>query len=355
MAEDYYELLGVDRNATSDEIKKAYRKKAMKFHPDQNPDDEKAEEMFKKVSEAYSTLSDPDEKAYYDRVGSTRGAGGRNRGPSVEDHFRDFFSHNPFGGGMHQQIMIDIKVSTRISFKDSVLGTQTNIKFHRNLVCETCKGQAVEISEETCTECHGKGYHEQIQRSFGNIVIRTNCNSCHGTGKKCKPCKDCSGQGHSKKACTIKVEIPPRIQPLSQIIAKDMGNTAYINGKKHTGCAYIVIDFPRQEGGVMLKNGNLHLTVNVPIDKSLGNDEIIVDILGFKEVKLKLDHQKESGHVYSVQNEDKSGFYFIKVLLDVPKNNISEEDREKLINTFREIYGTSTEKIKPVPTSTTNT
>jgi len=306
MSENYYNLLGVDKSASQEEIKKAYRKKAMKYHPDKNPNNKEAEETFKEIAEAYSTLSDLDEKAYYDRTGTTKGKSDRQGNVNVNEIFRDFFSgqrSNPFGGfNVRQQTYpfanIDIKIATRISFKNAVLGGKAQVKFDRNIACSDCKGRAFTTTEEPCPACKGLGMREQVLQ-FGGMtrVIQSACNACQGSGKASTRCKTCSGQGFSKKVCNITVEIPPSLKPLSRLAVKDMGNEAYINDKKHVGSAYIIIDFPQSQDGVILKNGNLHLVANVSIDKSLADEDVIVDILGFKDVTIKLDHQNKSGHV----------------------------------------------------------
>lgn len=367
MSEDYYKMLGVDRTASQDDIKKAYRKKAMEFHPDRNPNNKKAEETFKKISEAYSVLSDPDDKAYYDRMGTTKKNANGNmhyNGVPLDEMFKDFFGGfggNPFGGFEFRQgnsqpfINVDIKLSLRISFQNAVLGGKANIKFNRQVACDKCKGQGFFITDKTCVECNGKGFIEQNHSTiFGFKRFQTACHSCHNTGKKCNPCKKCSGKGHSSKECNITVQIPPCLNPSSKLSIENMGNETYVNAKKYVGNAYLIIDFPQQQDGVTLKNGNVYLTANIPIDKILADEEVTVDILGFKDIKFKLGHNNESGHVYSIKNEDTQGFYYIKVLFDFPENKISEENREKLINILREVYGQSNKKIKPISTSTTD-
>jgi molecular chaperone DnaJ len=364
MPEDYYNLLGINRNSSQDEIKKAYRKKAMKFHPDRNPDNKEAEEMFKKVSDAYAVLSDPDERAYYDRTGNIKSKN-PHANVDINDIFGDMFGSfggNPFGRspfGFRTQhypfSSLDIKISTRIGFKDAVLGGKAKVKFKRQVACDDCKGNGFHSKQSVCPDCNGRGYIEKVQDTIlGYHKTHWQCNSCHGSGQESETCKACSGKAYFSKECKITVQIPPCLKPMSKLSVKNMGNVAYVNGQKNVGTAYIIVDFPDNQDGITLKNGNLHMTINVPIDKILAEEEILVDMLGLKDVKVKLNHNNESGYTYSIQNPDNDGFYFIKVLFALPENNISEENKEKLIKTLREIYGNSNKKIKPISTGTTD-
>jgi len=355
--EDYYSLLGVDKSASQDEIKKAFRKKAHMYHPDKNQGDKESEEMFKKISDAYSILSDPNEKAYYDRVGHKReGPQHARYNHDQGDMFRDFvnaFHNNHFRQNIY--VNADIKMSTRIGLKDAILGGKVSLDFNRNIACDTCLGNAYVPTGSKCDDCGGKGFHENVNRLLGNMVIRTSCNSCGGSGKKMAKCNKCNGAGFSKKKCKVEVSVPAGIRPRSTLSVKHMGHEVYASGQKIIGNAYLIVDYYPTQDGVTLKNGNLNLTINVPVDQVLSEEEVIIDILGCKEVKLKLDYTKVSGYTYNVQEKDNNSFYFVKVLIDLPKNKISKEDREKLINVFREIYGTSDKKIKPVPISPPNT
>ena len=174
--EDYYSLLGVDKSASKDEIKKAFRKKAHKFHPDKNPDDKEAEEMFKKVSAAYNILSDPQERAYYDQFGVERKAH-RNTSHNYnqDDAFKDLVNEmkrNHFGGSMRQDFYVnaDIKIAARIRLENAIMGGKVSLDFERNIACDSCLGSAYVSTGSKCVSCDGKGFQESFNK-FCSIFL----------------------------------------------------------------------------------------------------------------------------------------------------------------------------------------
>ncbi|MBI1290926.1 molecular chaperone DnaJ [bacterium] len=220
---DYYEVLGVDRNASPDDLKKAYRKLAMKYHPDRNPDNPaEAEEKFKEASEAYEVLSDPDKKARYDQYGhegmkSAFGQGGfswndfHHQG-DVEDIFGDLFSAF-FGGGQRQRRGganrgRDIQIRYRMSLEEAFTGKTEEITYKRAEVCDKCSGSGCKAGTKpsTCQTCRGQGVVRQVR---GFFAMETPCPTCSGTGQFIpNPCDACSGKGLIAKEVTIKLEIP---------------------------------------------------------------------------------------------------------------------------------------------------
>ena len=243
---DYYEVLGVEKNASDAEIKKAYRKLAMKYHPDQNPGDKTAEEKFKEINEAYEVLSDADKKARYDQYGFAGvdpnfnpnagfggfGGGGFSGFGDFSDIFGDFFGGGASSSGRRrgpakgQNVVSEIE----ISFEDAAFGCEREITFSRIETCRTCHGSGAKegTSPQTCTYCHGTGTVTQAQRTpFGVMQSQGPCQKCRGTGKIIhQPCPDCRGSGRIRKRRTIQVTIPAGI---------DNGQTISLRGQGHAG------------------------------------------------------------------------------------------------------------------------
>jgi len=218
---DYYEVLGVNRDASDEEIKKAYRKLAMKHHPDRNPDNPKAEEHFKEAKEAYETLSDGQKRAAYDQYGHAAfeaggmgggnpfGAGAGAAGFDFSDIFGDIFGGARAGGGRSNvQRGADLRYNMEVTLEQAARGTETQIRVPTMAECETCKGSGAKpgTSPTTCTTCKG---HGQVRIQQGPFSIQQTCPRCHGTGKMiASPCKDCSGSGRIKQHKTLSVKIP---------------------------------------------------------------------------------------------------------------------------------------------------
>ncbi len=243
---DYYEVLGVSKNASEDEIKRAYKKLARKYHPDMNPGDKEAEEKFKEVNEANEVLSNPEKKAKYDQFGFAGvdpnygagqggygGAGGFDFG-DLGDIFGSFFGGGFGGGGRRNpnapQRGESIRASLSVDFTEAAFGCEKSITIDRSEQCPTCKGKgcAPGTTPEVCTECHGTGTVTQAQRTpFGMMQSQTVCPKCRGKGQIIhQPCPDCRGAGVVRKRRTIQVNIPAGI---------DNGQTISLRGQGHSG------------------------------------------------------------------------------------------------------------------------
>lgn len=223
---DYYEVLGVGRDATDAQVKSAYRKLALKYHPDRNPGDHKAEEAFKEAAEAYSVLADAQKRGMYDRFGHagvSSGAGAGNVDPTIFADFSDIFAGlgdvfgfgDIFGGGRRRrggpQRGADLRYDLEISFEESATGTETSIQIPREETCETCKGSgaAEGTSAETCAQCRGTG---QLRYQQGFLTVARPCGNCRGTGKTiARPCHTCRGAGRVGRERTLTVKIPAGI------------------------------------------------------------------------------------------------------------------------------------------------
>lgn len=349
---DYYSVLGVDKEADSESIKKAYRKLALEHHPDKNQGNKESEEKFKEISEAYAVLSDEQERAAYDR-GEERSDFSFNPNDIFSSIFGaggSFFG-NTFSSDMFRQstVMVnpDNKMAYRIKIEDVIQGSKIKIEFARLVACEKCKGNGKIRSDnrEKCPICDGKGNKTTRMQ---NMVFSTICGECEGTGRKITRCSECGAKGFKKVNEKVSVDIPRGIGPMSTIRLKGRGNEVYMNGNKVVGDTYVILDYPQQHNGVSLNNGNIYTSVKIPFDVILAEETIKVDILGCKEVEFKLDSSKKSGHIYKVENNGitKDNFAAIKVFVDFPKNKISENDRNRVVNLMREVYGRSSNKFK---------
>src|SRR3954463_10674563 len=263
--DDYYELLGVAKTVTPEELKKAYRKKAVQFHPDKNPGNKEAEEMFKKVSHAYEVLSDPEKRAAYDRYGPAafEGGAGAPRGPGGMgggfhdpfDIFREVFGQQGGGGGGIFEEMFggggarrgggggqdgdDLRYDLEITLEDAARGVEKEISFRKNVTCERCDGSGAEPGSKrvTCPTCRGAG---QIRRSGGIITFTQTCPTCGGAGSKVdKPCTVCRGEGRVPKTTKLHVRIPAGVDTGSRLRSSGNGEAGVSGGQ--AGDLYIVL------------------------------------------------------------------------------------------------------------------
>lgn len=243
---DYYEILGVPRDADPDVIKKAYRKLAMQFHPDKNPGNKEAEEKFKEAAGAYEVLSDPQKRAQYDRFGHSAFSGGRGGGAGFQDvddifsHFGDIFG-DFFGGGMgggarqrrsrnEPRRGADLRYVTEISLKDVVFGLEKEIEFDTEKNCDDCKGAGAEKGSQVsaCDTCGGSG---QVVRQQGFFAMASTCPACHGQGTVIKnPCKSCKGKGRKPEHRKIRLNIPPGVDTGTRLRVATEGEGGYMGG-----------------------------------------------------------------------------------------------------------------------------
>jgi molecular chaperone DnaJ len=249
MPTDYYDILGVDSDASQDEIKKAYRKKAMDYHPDRNPDDPDAEQKFKQASEAYDVLSDPETRQRYDRYGHAglgQDGGGRGRGRQGFHDIEDIFSafDDIFGGGGGRRARrqrgrpgSDLRVTLPLTLEEIAEGTEKNIKVRKFLQCETCDGTGAEGGMEgenyvMCPKCDGTGEVRQVSRSvFGQFVNVQACPRCDGEGRIVEnPCGDCGGEGRIEGEETISVTVPAGVMEGNYLTISDAGNAGLRGG-----------------------------------------------------------------------------------------------------------------------------
>src|SRR5262245_52850222 len=248
---DYYELLGVNRTATEEELKKAYRKAAMRHHPDRNPGDKVAEEKFKELSEAYQVLSDPEKRAQYDRFGhaafdQTRGgfSGGFDFSGNFEDIFSDLFG-DIFGGGgpgsgrRRARRGEDLSYSLDISFEEAAFGAEKTISIPRSVTCDACQGKRTKpgTTSKTCTTCRGSG---QVRFQQGFFTVARTCHQCGGQGSVITdPCDTCRGTGVGRKTANLQVKIPAGVDSGARLKLRGEGEAGPAGGAP--GDLYILL------------------------------------------------------------------------------------------------------------------
>ena len=364
---DYYEVLGVNKNATDDELKKAYRKLAKKYHPDANPDNKKeAEAKFKEVNEAYETLSNPQKRKMYDQFGADGpqgfgGAGGPFGGQngyysyngSGFDGFGDFgdlgdiFS-SIFGGGFGGRTSssrkqgptkgADLNVRLDLTFEQAFSGIEKEIVIPRDEECSVCHGSGAKTgtSPIKCPTCHGTGQVTQVQSTIlGQMQTTRPCSACHGTGKIIKePCENCRGKGTVRKQPKIKVKIPAGIDDNQTVVLRGEGEPGKKGGPK--GDLYITVKIKRNS--IYTRKGN-NVLCEIPItitQATLGAELEIPMVDGTKE-KYKIPEGTQTGSKFIIRNRGfKSinstitGDFVFTVTVQTPKR-LSKEQRELLV------------------------
>ena len=359
---DYYEVLGVSRGASEDEIKKAYKKMARKYHPDLNPGDKTAEEKFKEVNEAYEVLSDADKKARYDQYGHAGvdpnfGAGGFGGGfdgsfdfGDLGDIFGSFFGGG-FGGGRRTnpnapQRGESIRMSIAISFEEAAFGCEKAVTVERYETCDTCHGNgcAPGTSPEVCPDCHGTGYVNRNIRMGGMVMQqRQPCSRCGGKGRIIhQPCKDCRGSGMVRKKKTIQASIPAGIDNGQTISIRGQGNAGKNGGPAGDLLITITVrphELFRREGTSVLCEAPITFTQAV-----LGAELEIPTIDG--KVKYTLPEGTQSGTTFRLKgkgipsiNGRGRGDQYVTVYIETPKN-LNKEQKEAL-KKFAETMGES--------------
>lgn len=344
---DYYEVLGVNKDASSEDIKKSYRKLAMKYHPDRNPDNPKAEEQFKEAKEAYEMLSDDQKRAAYDQYGHAgvdpsmgAGAGGFGAG-GFGDAFGDIFG-DIFGGGARGQRSnvyrgADLRYNMEISLEDAAKGTETKIRIPVQASCETCKGSGAKPGKQpvTCTTCNG---HGQVRMQQGFFSVQQTCPKCHGTGKIIKEedkCVTCHGAGRVKQNKTLSVKIPAGVDEGDRIRLSGEGE-AGVNGGP-TGDLYVVVHLKEHEI-FQRDGGNLHCEMPISFSTAALGGEIEVPTLG-GSAKMKIPAETQTGAVFRLRGKgikplrsSEQGDLMVHVVVETPVK--LTEHQKKLLKEF---------------------
>lgn len=354
---DYYELLGIARDASAEEIKKAYRRRARELHPDANPGDAEAEQRFKEVAQAYEVLSDDAKRSRYDRFGEAGvGGGGGGADPfgfgagGVSDIFDVFFGgQNPFGGGARRGPTgpargPDLEAATELTFEEAVFGTQHKVEVRTAIACETCDatGARAGAGPTTCDECGGAGQVRRVRQSMlGQMVTSSVCPRCSGAGVViADPCTTCSGEGRTLGDKTYNVDIPPGVDENSTLRLQGRGAVGPRGGPP--GDLYV--QFRIAPHPVFVRDGvdllaDLHITVTQAI---LGASVDFATLDG--EERITIDPATPTGHIVRLRgkgvpivNRSGRGDLRVRIVIDLPED--LTEEQEELVRRLAELRG----------------
>ncbi|EKE83793.1 molecular chaperone DnaJ [Idiomarina xiamenensis] len=340
---DYYEVLGVARDASERDIKKAYKRLAMKYHPDRTKGDKALEIKFKEVNEAYEVLADADKRRAYDQYGHdafdpARGGGGFGGGAGGAD-FADIFGDvfgDIFGGGRRQQTRAqrgaDLRYNLELSLEDAVRGKSVELKIPTLVNCEDCNGSGARAGSkpETCGHCHGSG---QIQMRQGFFAVQQTCPHCRGTGQVIKdPCRTCHGHGRVEKTKTLSVKIPSGVDTGDRIRLAGEGEA----GEHGAPAGDLYVQVHVREHPIFKRDGNnLYCEVPVSFTRAALGGEIEVPTLDGK-VKLKVPQETQTGRLFRLRGKGvksvrtgATGDLICKVLIETPVN-LSDRQRDLL-------------------------
>lgn len=354
---DYYEVLGVDKSASTDEIKKAYRKKAKQYHPDLNPGDKEAEAKFKEANEAYEVLSDEQKKARYDQFGhagvdpnyGAGGAGGFGGGFGEDFDLGDIFSSffgggaGGFGGGRRANPNgprrgEDLQSSVTISFEEAAKGCKRKVNINRIEVCPECNGSgaAAGTSPTTCPECHGTGQVTEQQRTpFGVIQTQRACSRCGGKGKIVEtPCSKCRGRGRVTKQSTLEVNVPAGIDDRQILNVRGEGNKG-VNGGS-AGDLHVIVNV-RPHPFFERDGFDVWCEVHVNIVQATMGDTLLVPTLDGK-VRYDIPEGTQPGSVFRLKGKGiqnirsrARGDQLVRIIVDIP-TKLNAEQREALLH-----------------------
>lgn len=348
---DYYEVLGVERSASDDALKKAYRKLAIQYHPDKNPGDKEAEEKFKEVAEAYDVLSDPQKRQRYDQFGhagvgsSAAGDGGGFGGMSMEDifsRFGDIFGgggfggFGGFGGGRQRQRGGDLRVRVRLTLEEIDQGVEKKLKLKKQKLCSKCHGERTTDpnGKSTCATCGGQGVVMQVQNTlFGRMQTQTTCPTCHGSGEQItKPCAHCNGQGIELGEELVTFRIPAGVEEGMQLTVQGQGHAAPEGGIN--GDLLVVIQ--EEEDANLIRNHNdliYNLLISMP-EAAFGT-QIEVPTVGGR-ARVNIEPGTQSGKILRLRgkglpelNYNRRGDLLINVNVYTPET-LTKEDKELL-------------------------
>jgi molecular chaperone DnaJ len=358
---DLYKVLGVEKTASDDDIKKAYRKLAMKYHPDRNPGDKAAEEHFKEAKEAYEILSEPQKRAAYDQYGHAGvdpqaaavagGFAGGNFGDAFGDIFGEIFGGGRGGGRQRPDAPYrgsDLRYNLEISLEEAARGTTTKLRIPTTETCDVCHGTGAEKGHdpETCPTCKGAGV---VRMSQGFFSVQQTCPQCRGTGKIIKhPCKACHGAGVKKTAKTLEVKIPAGVDTDDRVRLSGEGEAGTNGGPP--GDLYVVVQI--KPHAVFQRDGaDLHCEMPISFSSAALGGELEIPTLDGKAM-LKIPSETQSGQVFRLKNKgirpvrgSVTGDLYCHVQVETPVNITSRQ--KELLKEFEEIRAKNASKQSP--------
>lgn len=348
---DYYEILGISRNASKDDIKKAYRKMAMQYHPDRNPDDKAAEEKFKEAAEAYEILSHDDKRNNYDRFGhegvrgSTFGTEGFSSVNDIFSHFSDIFGGSSifdefFGGSQRGRSRrrgggtpgSDMRVTLKLTLEEIATGISKKIKIKKQVKCNECNGTGAQAgtSLKTCPVCNGAGEVKTVSRSvFGQFVNITACHNCNGEGQVIdSPCRNCSGDGRVQDEATVNIEVPAGVQDGNYMTLRGEGNS----GKRGGQSGDIIVVFQElPHENFIRENDDIIYNLFVTFPQAALGSEVEVPTLNGKAI-LKIESGTQPGKMLKMKgkgirhlNYSGSGDQIVRINVAIPQKLNSKE------------------------------
>lgn len=355
---DYYKVLGVDKNATQEDIKKAYRKLAIQYHPDKNPGDKNAEEKFKEATEAYEILSDDEKRKAYDQYGfagvDNMGGAGFNAnafhgfedifGSSFDasDFFKNMFSGrggmgNPFGN-FDRERGANLRYDLNISFKESIYGTEETVHYNHDEKCCTCGGSGCKAgaSQKTCYMCGGTG---RVLRRSGMFTISQPCIACNGKGKVIEsPCPDCKGSGIQNKQKKISLKIPAGTMDGKKIVINGQGNS----GKNGGTAGDLIIVVHVEPHAFIKRSGNdLYYTIKIDFSQAILGDTVTIKTLNDKNIAIKIPEGTQNNKLLRIKGEGvptgngTKGDLYVRVKVHIP-SHLDKKQRE-LIEKYKEL------------------
>jgi molecular chaperone DnaJ len=364
---DYYEVLGIQKNASKDDIKKAYRKLAIQYHPDKNPGNKEAEEKFKEATEAYEVLGDDQKKSAYDQFGfaGVEGMGGQQDYSHVFHGFEDIFggdfsnifdmfmgggSRRSGGGGGGVKRGANLRYDIEIPFKDAIFGTKVEIQYSRNDSCPACKGTGASSGSgrKVCPACQGSG---AVRHSQGFFSVQSTCPNCRGEGYIIEsPCRECGGAGTLKKRQKINVTIPAGVEDGKRVVIPKQGDAGPNGGSP--GDLYVFIRVKAHEY-FERQDWDLYCAVPISVTQAALGAEIHVSTLDNKTIKVKIPPGIQTGKMLRIRDEGvpsggRRGNLYIKLMVQIPAR-LSRRGRE-LMEEFAKVEGENSSP-KPIPLS----
>jgi molecular chaperone DnaJ len=350
MAQDFYELLGVQRGASADDVKKAYRKLAMQFHPDRNQGDKDAEKKFKEINHAYDVLKDPEKRQTYDRFGAQafehggggNGAAGFDFGANFADIFEEMFGRmggRQQGGPGRGQ---DLRYNLELTLEQAYSGTEATIRVPSSVTCEPCRGSGAEAGSKpaACTTCQGRG---RVRMQQGFFTVERTCPSCHGQGQVIeKPCRSCGGQGRVRKDKTLNVRIPSGVEDGTRIRLAGEGEAGARGGPQ--GDLYVFLSVRRHS---LFERDGADVYCRVPISMvqaALGG-HVEVPTLDGKMARINIPAGTQSGHQFRLRGKGmpvvrstQKGDMYIETNVETPVNLTPKQ--KDLLKEFEKASGT---------------